>query len=165
MSTAAGACEPSASARAMVRSVQGFLALTLILDIVWCAVYGNARAVAALVFTIFNMVVKVVMAWYGHKFLRELGGNYSWSTPVTGGADGGSGVTPRPLVSNAFDPAGGLPAAGTTAVASPGYHDIGTAARTSGGGGGGGGGGEFNAGAYGGAEVPEKVSYSSYQSA
>lgn len=116
---------------------------TLLLDIVYCAVYTPQRPVPAIVFVCLNMFAKVRRLWrrvgprsgsgaiaprrparhggdapprpsashsmhtcrptalqvamllYGHRFLRELGGSYSLSTPVTftapDGAAGGSG--------------------------------------------------------------------------
>jgi hypothetical protein len=69
---------------------QLFIALTLILDIVYCAVYTPSRNGAAIAFVAIEMFTKLGMGVFGHWLLYEMGGSYSVSTQTVGGG-GGSG--------------------------------------------------------------------------
>lgn len=64
-------------------------AITLILDIVYCAVYSDSRAKAAIVFVALHMFVKAALLWLAHLELHRIGGSYSLTCPTT---PGGSAV-------------------------------------------------------------------------
>lgn len=70
---------------------QMFLALTLILDIVFCSVFSPARPPSAIGFVATNMFAKAGLLFFGHFVLIEMGGGYSVTTP-TAEATGKSGA-------------------------------------------------------------------------
>jgi hypothetical protein len=52
--------------------------ITLLLDIVWCALYGpyynSGTALLGLIMTVFNMFLKMPWAFYAHEHMTEQGG-------------------------------------------------------------------------------------------
>lgn len=67
------------------------IALTLILDIVYCAVYTPSRSSAAVAFVALDMFTKVGMGVFGHWLLHEMGGSYSVTTQTTEGSGSATG--------------------------------------------------------------------------
>lgn len=69
--------------------------LTLLLDIIFLSVWASSRPAAAIAFVAMNLILKLPIIFYAHRFLGELGASYSWHTPVTLEASGsGSGAKP-----------------------------------------------------------------------
>ena len=64
---------------------QLFISLTLVLDIVFCAVYAPIRSPSSIGFVATNMFAKVGLLFFGHLIFKEMGCDYSLATPTTEG--------------------------------------------------------------------------------
>jgi hypothetical protein len=71
---------------------QLFIVLTLIFDIVYCAVYTPSRSASAIAFVALNMFTKVGMFFFGHRLLTGMGGSYSLQTQTTEGSSSAASV-------------------------------------------------------------------------
>lgn len=81
------------------------LALSILLDVVWCGLYApGAQGAAAfgLVMTIFNLILKLFLGYFGAQRFVDLGGSWSlangnaFAPPGSAGPQGDYAYQPQP---------------------------------------------------------------------